>query len=182
MCKTSDDESGQEDNDDDDKDDFWNTNEEKDKENEGEKSEYQIDTPKGLNKWKWDNKVFMANSSKTKFVAENDVDGFENWLMDSGATTHVSKTTKKMFNLKTAINGEHVRVGSNETLKATAIGDVCLEQKHTNKRMILREVMVIPDFARNLISMGRLKLEWERVCEQERRIRAQEPNWWNEDI
>ena len=76
--------------------------------------------------------------------------------MDSGATTHVAKSTKKMFNLKTATDGEHVRVGSNETLKATAIGDVCLEQKHTNKRMILREVMVIPEFARNLISVGRL--------------------------
>ena len=155
MCKTSDDESGQEDNDDDDEDDFWNTNQ-KDDEDKSENTEYRMDTPRGLSKWKWDDEVFMANSSKTKFVAENDDDGFENWLMDSGATTHVAKTTKKMFNLKTAIDGEHVRVGSNETLKATAIGDVCLEQKHTNKRMILREVMVIPNFARNLISVGRL--------------------------
>ena len=57
--------------------------------------------------------------------------------MDSGATTHVAKTTKKMFTLKTTmIDGEHVIVGSNETLKATAVGDVCLEQKHTKKRMI----------------------------------------------
>jgi hypothetical protein len=74
--------------------------------------------------------------------------------MDSGATTHVAKTAKKMFNLKTAIDGEHVGVGSNETLKATAIGGVCLEQQHTNKRMILQEVMVIPNFAQNLISVG----------------------------
>ena len=78
----------------------------------------------------------MANSSKTKYVADNDEDGFEKWLMDSGTTTHVTKTPNMMFNLKTAIDGEHVRVGSNETLKATAIGDLCWEQKHTNKRMI----------------------------------------------
>jgi hypothetical protein len=64
-----------------------------------------MDTPQGLSKWQWDDEVFMANSSKTKFVAENDDDGFENWLMDSGATTHVAKTTKKMFNLKAAIDG-----------------------------------------------------------------------------
>ncbi|KAI2500190.1 hypothetical protein MHU86_14265 [Fragilaria crotonensis] len=115
-----------------------------------------MDTPRGLSNWKWDEEVFMANSSKTKFVADHDEDGFENWLMDSGATTHVAKTTNNMFNLKATLDGEHVRVGSNETLKATAIGDLCLEQKHTNKRMILREVMVIPDFARNLISVGRL--------------------------
>ena len=84
-----------------------------------------MDTPRGLNKFKWDVKVFMANSSKTKFVivAGNDVDGLENWLMDSGATTQaVAKTTRKMSNLKTTINGEHFRVGSNKTLKASAIG------------------------------------------------------------
>ncbi len=154
-CETSDDESGPDDKEDDDEDDFWNTDQ-KDNEDKSENIEYRMDNPRGLSKWKWDDEVFMANSSKTKYVAENDDDGFENWLMDSGATTHVVKTTKKMFNLKTAIDGEHVRVGSNETLKATAIGDVCLEQKHTNKRMILREVMVIPNFARNLINVGRL--------------------------
>ena len=66
----------------------------------------------------------MDNSNKTKFVAENDVVGFENWLMDPGATSHVAKTTKKMFILKTAIDGECVTVGSNKTLKATAIKGV----------------------------------------------------------
>jgi hypothetical protein len=36
----------------------------------------------------------MANSNNTEYVADNDDDGYENWLMDSGATTHVAKTTK----------------------------------------------------------------------------------------
>jgi hypothetical protein len=54
---------------------------------------------------------------------------------------------RRRLNLKIAIDEEYVRVGSNETLKATAIGDVCLEQKHTNTGMILREVMIIPNFA-----------------------------------
>ncbi|KAI2509132.1 hypothetical protein MHU86_5251 [Fragilaria crotonensis] len=127
MCETSDDESNHEDNDDDDEDDFWN-DDEKDKKKESDTTEYRMDTPRGLSNWKWDEEVFMANSSKTKFVADHDEDGFENWLMDSGATTHVAKTTNNMFNLKATLDGEHVRVGSNETLKATAIGDLCLEQ------------------------------------------------------
>ena len=93
MCETSDDESGQEDNDDDDEDDFWNTNQ-KDDEDKSENTEYRMDTPRGLSKWKWDDEVFMANSNNTEYVADNDDDGYENWLMDSGATTHVAKTTK----------------------------------------------------------------------------------------
>jgi hypothetical protein len=141
-----------------------------------------MDTPRGLGKWKWDDEVFTANSGKTNYVAENDDDGFENWLMDSGATTHVAKTTKKMFNLKTAIDGEHVRVGSNETLKATAIGDTCLEQKHTNKRMILQEVMVIPNFARNLISVGRLNENGNKFVSRKDESELRNPNGENDEI
>ena len=82
--------------------------------------------------------------------------GHESWLVDSGATTHVSINTIKMSNLQTAIEGEHVRVQNNETLKATAIGDLTLEQKDTKKTLKLEKVMVVPGFARNLISFGRL--------------------------
>jgi hypothetical protein len=38
-----------------------------------------------------------------------------------------------MTNIKTATKGEHVRIGNNETMKATAIGDLTLEQKITRK-------------------------------------------------
>jgi hypothetical protein len=61
-----------------------------------------------------------------------------------------------MSNLKTAINGEHVRVGNNDTLKATAIGDLLLEQEGTKKTLFLENVMLVPAFARNLINVGRL--------------------------
>ena len=56
----------------------------------------------------------------------------------AGATPHVATLTKNMSNLKTAINGEHdVRVGKNEALKATAIGDLLLEQEGTKKQEAL---------------------------------------------
>ena len=68
----------------------------------------------------WDEEVVATNSLKTMSpVTES---GHESWLVDSGATTHVSINTIKMSNLQTATEGEHVRVGHNETLKATAIG------------------------------------------------------------
>jgi hypothetical protein len=80
--------------------------------------------------------------------------GHKSWLVDSGATTHVSITTKMTTNIKTATKSEqHVRFGNNETMKAAAIGDSTLEQKNTGKKLELEKVMMVPDFAKNLISV-----------------------------
>jgi hypothetical protein len=80
----------------------------------------------------------------------------ESWLMDSGATTHVATNSKMMTNVRTAMNGQFVRVGNNATMQATEIGDLTLMQGGTNKTMFLKDVMVVPNFAKNLISVGRL--------------------------
>ncbi|KAI2497955.1 PIF1-like helicase [Fragilaria crotonensis] len=61
-----------------------------------------------------------------------------------------------MTNVRTAMNGQFVRVGNNATMQATAIGDLTLMQGGTNKKMFLKDVMVVPNFAKNLISVGRL--------------------------
>ena len=118
---------------------------------ETEETEYRMDKSRTGAEWFWDEHVFM-----TSHVHQFDGSDKESWLLDSGATTHVATTTRSMTNLKTAINGEHVRVGNNETLKATAIGDLLLEQEGTKKKLLLEQVMVVPAFARNLISVGRL--------------------------
>ena len=115
---------------------------------------YRMDKTSRSVEWMWDEEVFATNSRKT--MCPLTPSGHESWLVDSGATTHVSITTKMMTNIKTATEGEHVRVGNNETMKATAIGDLTLEQKNTGKKLKLEEVMVVPGFAKNLISVGRL--------------------------
>jgi gag-polypeptide of LTR copia-type/Zinc knuckle len=122
-----------------------------DDKSETKEAEYRMDKPRTGAEWFWDEHVFM-----TSHVHQFDENGKESWLLDSGATTHVATITRGMTNLKTAINGEHVRVGNNETLKATAIGDLLLEQEGTKKKLLLEQVMVVPAFARNLISVGRL--------------------------
>jgi Reverse transcriptase (RNA-dependent DNA polymerase)/Zinc knuckle len=116
--------------------------------------DYQMVHSRTGSEWKWDEEVFVANASKT--VYEFNEYGYENWLIDSGATTHVSTNTKCMTNLKTAYGGEFVRVGNNEKMKATAIGDLTLEQEGTGNKLTLTNVMVVPDFATNLVSVGRL--------------------------
>jgi hypothetical protein len=117
-------------------------------------SEYRMDKTSRSAEWMWDEQVFATNSRK--FMSHVTESGHESWLVDSGATTHVSINTKMMTNLKTATEGEHVRVGNNETMKAIAIGDLTLEQKSSGKKLKLEEVMVVPGFAKNLISVGRL--------------------------
>ncbi len=67
MCKTSNDESGQEDNEEDDKDDFWKVDKQ-DEVDKIENAEYRMDTLCGPSKWKWDDEVFMANSSKKSML------------------------------------------------------------------------------------------------------------------
>ena len=99
-----------------------------------EEVEYRMDKPSAGAEWFWDDHVFMTSDHQFE---ENDD---ESWLLDSGATTHVATSTNNMSNLKTAFNGEHVRVGNNETLKATAIGDLLLEQEGTKKKFFLENV------------------------------------------
>ena len=117
-------------------------------------SEYQIDRAMYGNDWKSDEEVFATTSRKNMNPITEC--GHESWLVDSCATTHVFTSTNMMFNIKETREGEHVRVGNNETLKATAIGDLAMEQKKTKKTLQLRNVMVVPQFAQNLISVGRL--------------------------
>ncbi|KAI2504335.1 Reverse transcriptase (RNA-dependent DNA polymerase) [Fragilaria crotonensis] len=119
-----------------------------------EEFEYRMDKSSQGAEWMWDEQVFATNSRK--FMSPVTESGHESWLVDSGATTHVSINTKMMTNLKTATEGEHVRVGNNETMKAIAIGDLTLEQKSSGKKLKLEDVMVVPGFAKNLISVGRL--------------------------
>ena len=106
-----------------------------------EESEYRMDKPSQGAEWMWDEQVFATNSRK--FMSTVTESGHESWLVDSGATTHVSINTKMMTNLKTATEGEHVRVGNNETMKAIAIGDLTLEQKSSGKKLpsrVLRRI------------------------------------------
>ena len=82
--------------------------------------------------------------------------GHESWLVDSGATTHVSTSTKMMINFKEAMECEHRRVGNIKTLKAAANCNLILEPKETKKMLQLRNVFLVLYFEQNLISVGRL--------------------------
>jgi len=117
----------------------------------------------GIGTWMWDEEIYMMNHSKgerTKDFLEED----DEWSLDSGATTHLSRTMDCMQNLRTLRNGEHVRVGNNtNALKATTIGDVTIKQQGSEKTIKLTDLMVEPSFMKNLMSIGRLTEKGSKV-------------------
>jgi len=66
---------------------------------------YQIEKTSHGAEWMWDEEVFATNLLKTMSpVTES---GHKSWLVDSGATTHVSINTIKMSDLQTATEEGH---------------------------------------------------------------------------
>jgi len=73
----------------------------------------------------------------------------EKWLLDSGATKHMTPTTDMLHNL-TKIN-DKVQIGDKKYLQATHKGSVVLDLGN-NTKMTLSEVLVVPRLSKNLIS------------------------------
>jgi hypothetical protein len=79
--------------------------------------------------------VFMVHTKEEVFDQWNANNSEENWLVDSGATTHVAMNTKNMTNILIATEGQYVRVGNNATMPATAIGDLTLHRRNGQENL-----------------------------------------------
>ena len=78
---------------------------------------------------------------------------FENWLFDSGATVHMTTDPKYMEEMEPT--DKEVTVGNGNTIKATSKGNLTL--KHPQGHMLkLSNVLYVPKFNRNILSMGRI--------------------------
>ena len=75
-------------------------------------------------------------------------------MIDSGATIHVM-SQKEFFSSYTPGNFGIVRMGNENFLKISSIGDVCLETEN-GTQLVLKDVRHIPDMRLNLISTSRL--------------------------
>ena len=70
------------------------------------------------------------------------------WIIDSGASHHMTFTKDNLTNLKTLPYPFLITLPNGYKVKVTEIGDVCL-----NSTLILYEVLYIPSFKFNLISV-----------------------------
>ena len=113
--------------------------------------------------WKKEqNDVKKENKETNAIAAEGDImivtdDGCvslatqdSNWVIDSGASFHVTSHIDFFTSYKTGDFG-NVRMGNNGVSKIVGIGDVCLETSIGNK-LVLKDVRYVPDISLNLIS------------------------------
>ena len=107
-------------------------------------------------------KIYMsiANTSEKRrmelihAVGESYGSGTEKWLMDSGSTVHVTTNKTYMFNLNNC--SSTVTVGTGNTIKALFKGSIMLRQQITNKLIILHDVLYVPGFSQNIVSISNL--------------------------
>ena len=79
------------------------------------------------------------------------------WLLDGGATTHITMCEGIVSNFTE--NANRVTVANNVMVKSHGSGSLTMKQKGTDRVVRLDHVEVIPEFAMNIISLGRLTEE-----------------------
>ena len=102
--------------------------------------------------------IFAVNVEKGSKNAVNNVSErhtyVEQWLMDSGSTVHLTNENKHLVNVQTCNNT--ITVGTGDTLTAESKGTIILKQLRHNKRLILHDVLYVPGFNQNIISVSNL--------------------------
>src|SRR6056297_1766501 len=78
-------------------------------------------------------------------------------MVDSGATSHMKRDTTGLINVRRHYG--HVYVANGDELKVHYIGDWLMEVKHsdgTSKGVMFKDVIVVPNLSRDLLSMGKI--------------------------
>jgi transposase InsO family protein len=79
------------------------------------------------------------------------------WILDSGATAHMSYRKDWMHNFKMA-GGSTIQLANNETMNAEGKGDIAvtLTNKNVQAAATIQDVLYIPGFGKNLLSTSAL--------------------------
>ncbi|EPS68270.1 hypothetical protein M569_06501, partial [Genlisea aurea] len=85
------------------------------------------------------------------------------WTADTGATNHMTGTTKVLTNLNTYTGPDGVKMGNGTTAKIAGIGSSILKQK--NSTVPLKHVLYVPALTKNLLSVSQLTSNEPVNCE-----------------
>lgn len=77
----------------------------------------------------------------------------DEFTIDTGATQHMVHDRGLLRNIQTLQEPIDVRIANDLAVPAVAVGDLPI-----NERIVLKDVLLVPDFARNLLSVG----EWTK--------------------
>ena len=103
-------------------------------------------------------RYYTAQQYKTSYMAYNSKPPtsntqYESWLLDSGATVHITNDKSKMYNLSTTKN--HVTIGDGSKVVGRLQGSLLLCTPE-NQKLIIHNVLYLPGFNRNILSLTRL--------------------------
>ena len=77
------------------------------------------------------------------------------WIVDSGATDHVCSSLQTLSKTRELREGEiSLKLGNGSSVSAAAVGEAHLV--FNNKFLVLKNVLYVPNFSRNIISISRL--------------------------
>ena len=87
----------------------------------------------------------------------NNVEGDEEIVMlaDSGSEVHIVQDKRGLVNIEP--HNKTVSVGGGHRLTSTCKGDLRLQQKETGQSILVKDVLVIEEFGRNILSLGRMQ-------------------------
>jgi hypothetical protein len=114
--------------------------------------------------------------SYTCLLATKDVSGdlkhrqMTSVIVDSGATSHMKRDTKGLINLRRHCG--HVYVANGDKLEVHYIWDWIMKVKHcdgTVKGFVFKDVIVVPNLSRDLLSMAKIDKAGGRVVIRERK-------------
>ena len=92
---------------------------------------------------------------------------YDSWLLDSGSTVHVTNVNQYMFNIKRT--NSIVTVGTGNTVKAKYSGSVIIKQDVTQSVIVLNNVLYVPEFNQNIISINSLLSQgYKMECDKNR--------------
>ena len=96
------------------------------------------------------NEIFMIENEQSDKT--NKIDDISVWIIDSGASTHITNHANSLINKKH--HEETIMFANGKKIKSTCIGDfVGYINDH---KIILKNVLLVPAFKRNLISVSKL--------------------------
>jgi hypothetical protein len=107
-------------------------------------------------------------------IGENEVEQ-ETWIMDSGATSHMTPHAHLFHDIKRPNTSRLVMTGAKELLQVSGIG-VIRARTNTGKPVVLNNVLLVPKLAASLMSLAKLlqagkKVEGEgstvRICDDQ---------------
>ena len=76
------------------------------------------------------------------------------WILDSGASRHITATSEGMVNIRTLQDTtSRVLFANGHYESVTAVGDVCVSGEGMLRPLLLREVLLVPGATANLLSI-----------------------------